>query len=376
MRRALFFVVGAVFTGAACEGAPQEEAPGGQPAPEVAELKTGPTQTIADVVKQINLVSDEKGEAQFVDDKLKNAWGMAFAPAGRIWVSAAETGFSQVYDPGGNPKLSVVIPPPPGGQPPAHPTGQVFNAGNSFKGDRFIFVTEDGIIAAWQPDFGTMAKIRVDRSGRPAIYKGVTIAKAHGRPRLYATDFHNNRVDVYDEFYRPVHLQDAFVDPELPAGYAPFNVLGDGKLVFVTYAKQDEDREDDVAGPGQGFVNVFDSDGQVHVRLITKGALNAPWGMAFAPSTAHDLSVKLLVGNFGDGRINVYRLSFDDFKLQATLEGALGDSAQHPLAIEGLWAIGFGPGGGQFDPLDLFFTAGPDDEEHGLFGKLVFPPQK
>jgi uncharacterized protein (TIGR03118 family) len=262
----------------------------------------------------------------------------------------------------------VAIPPAPGADPETNPTGQVFNPKMSaFGGDTFIFVTENGTIAGWQKAFGTTAKLRVDKSKVEAIYKGVALAQVNGRSRLLAADFHNARVDVYDERYRQVRHPGQFVDPTLPHGYAPFNIVVKGALVFVSYAKQDANAEDDVAGPGNGFVNVFDADGDARMRLISHGTLNSPWGMAFM-KPEDDFSVRMLVGNFGDGRINVYRLALDDdFRLKATPLGPLGDAPNHPLVIDGLWALVFQ------EADELYFTAGPEGETHGLFGKLVFP---
>jgi uncharacterized protein (TIGR03118 family) len=350
---------------AACEGPDT----GGAVSAESAELHSRPK--VIEVVKQVNLVSDQPGQAAKTDPNLVNAWGLAFNPAGGpFWVSSNGKGLSQVYDDDGNLLLSVAIPPAPGADPETNPTGQVFNGkASAFDGDAFIFVTENGTIAGWQKPFGTTAKLRVNRSGQEAIYKGVALSQVKGRSRLLAADFHNNRVDVFDEHYRPVHHKGQFTDPTLPAGYAPFNVVARGAFVFVTYAKQDDAAKDDVKGAGHGFIDVFDADGDVWMRLVSRGVLDSPWGMAFT-KPADDFSVEMLVGNFGDGRINVFRLAFDDdFRLSAKLQGTLGDAPGHPLTIDGLWALAFDPK----EADELYFTAGPDDENHGLFGRLVFP---
>jgi uncharacterized protein (TIGR03118 family) len=339
------------------------------------------TSRVVKLVQQENLVSDEPGKAPSIDPNLVNAWGLAFTPTGRAWVSSAERGLSQVYDAEGALALSVAIPPVPG-ETESNPTGQVFNRFvGTFEGDLFIFATENGTIAGWQPTDGTTAVLRVDNSKSDAIYKGVTMSQVNGVTRLFAADFHNRRIDVFDDRYQPVHMHPttgggAFVDPDLPANYAPFNLKAAGHLLFVTYAKQDEAGEDDVKGPGFGFVDVYDIETGSVLRLISRGALNAPWGMAMGTPEA-DLTVRLLVGNFGDGMINVYRLSLDqNFRLRADLEGVVGDAPDHPVVIDGLWAIEYGPGAGGANTTDLFFTAGPDDESHGLFGKLVpaMPP--
>jgi uncharacterized protein (TIGR03118 family) len=180
---------------------------------------------------------------------------------------------------------------------------------------------------------------------------------------------------VYDDQYHPMPAR-GFVDRGLPPSYAPFNVASFGPIVLVTYAEQDEDKEDDVKGAGHGFVDLFDVEGRFLERLISRGVLDSPWGVALAPSADDLLGFDLLVGNFGDGRINVYDLSFRGFGLRARLEGPLLDAGTgDPLAIDGLWAIAFGPDAGGFAAKDLFFTAGPEDEEHGLFGKLSFVTQ-
>ena len=384
------------MAGISCGGAGEEGSTAGGSAPtgECSTAGENPTATEDELstgkpvmtATQRNLVSDEEGVAKMMDPNLKNAWGLAFNPAGAAWVSATETGLSPVYDAAGNIRLTVTIPVPEGVKEVASPTGQVFNREkDDFKGDTFIFVTEQGTIAGWQPSNETMAVLRVDNSkGKDhAIYKGVAIANTRkgddqkgdwrkGDVRLIATDFHNSKIDVYDDNYRPIRLhKDAFRDEALPKGYAPFNVAVHDAMVLVTFALQDKDAEDDVAGPGNGFVDVFDLNGRLLDRLISRGELNAPWGLAMTPQVKHEPG-KLFVGNFGDGRINVYSLSSDKRKLDAKFMGPIVDQKRRPISIDGLWAIAYGPGAGGFNADELYFTAGPDDEEHGLFGKLVF----
>jgi uncharacterized protein (TIGR03118 family) len=324
------------------------------------------------VVERTDIVSDQPG-AEALDPTLVNAWGLAFNPLGFAWVSATESGISEVYDEEGNHVIpSVVIPVPEGAEGPSAPTGQAFNGdANAFGGDRFIFVTEEGTIAGWQRANGSLATLRVDNSASEAGYKGVTIANdMSGAARLFATNFHNASVDVFDAGYAPLTTSGGFVDADIPAGFAPFNVQElDGKLV-VTYAKQDEEGEDDVAGPGNGFVDLFDTDGSLIARLISQGELNAPWGIAMTPGDFGSIPHRLLVGNFGDGVINVYVLAGSGGHTQAMHEGTLVDSSGAVLAIDGLWALRFGPGAGGFETDDLYFTAGPDDETHGVFGEL------
>lgn len=383
-----FAALAIITVGISCGGPTGESAPESSPVidDELASNTGNPGVTAT----QVNLVSDQKRVAKMTDPNLKNAWGLAFNPVGFAWVSAAETGLSPVYDANGNLKLTVTIPVPEGVKETAAPTGQVFNdQTEDFNGDAFIFVTEQGTIAGWQVAYETMAMLRVDNSRDKAIYKGVTIANTRmvdgkkvdrkkGDARLYATDFHNNKVDVFDDNYRPIKQHsDAFRDRELPKGYAPFNVLAHDAIVLVTFALQDKEAEDDVAGPGNGFVDVFDLNGRLLGRLISGGELNAPWGLALTPQVKHEpgkdheLS-KLLVGNFGDGRINTYNLSMHGWKLDAKFAGPIADHKRRPISVDGLWAIAYGPGTGGFDANELYFTAGPEDEEHGLFGKLVF----
>jgi len=274
----------------------------------------------------------------------------------------------------------VTIPPPASGMPPSAPTGQVFNrqASSAFMGDLFIFATEDGTIAAWQKSDGVTAVLRADNSGSMAIYKGVTIASpltANGRVQLYAADFHNNKIDVWDDQYMPVTSLGSFTDPDLPAGFAPFNVRGVGPLLLVTYAKQDEAAEDDVKGPGNGFVDVFSAEGFFLQRLISGGHLNSPWAMLFAPDNDR-AAIDIAIGNFGDGMINVYNLSVQGLHVDARWEGALGDTSGKPLVIDGLWALVFGTGAGGFEADEIYFTAGPNDEENGLFGSLAFTGER
>lgn len=324
---------------------------------------------IVQLARRTDVVSNLPG-AEAQDPELRNAWGLAFSPRGAAWVSAAETGLSAVFGSEGQHLLpSVTIPPPRGGMPPSHPTGQVFNTdGNAFFGDRFIFVTEDGTIAGWQS--GARASLRVDDSTSEAIYKGVTIAKHASGLRLYAANFHAGTVDVYDANYQLVRSRNRFRDWDLPKGFAPFNVEQINGLLFVTYAKQDEDKEDDVKGPGNGFVNVFDPDGRLLTRLVSRGALNSPWGLALAPEGFGDLGGRLLVGNFGDGKINVYDLKMASWGIRAKHEGVLGTDERQPIVIDGLWALKFGVDAGGFSSTDLYFTAGPNDEENGIFGEL------
>jgi len=325
-----------------------------------------------DVYLEHRLTSDLPGLAEHRDTNLVNAWGISFSPMGPFWISDNGTGLATVYDafgepaPAGNP-IIVTIPPPGGGSPASAPTGQVYNSSSGFLLDGvnkaiFLFATEDGTISGWSPMVDAKnAKLMVDNSASGAIYKGLAISSTGF---LYATDFHNRKIDRWDASFTPVVNATAFQDATIPLDFAPFNIQNFGNLLYVTYAKQDADKEDDSAGPGNGFVDVFDLSGNFVRRLASEGTLNSPWGMAIAPSNFGQFSNALLVGNFGDGRINAFSLSDGAFL------GQMLEASGRPLVIEGLWALTFG-NGAQAGSLDiLYFTAGPDDESHGLFGEL------
>jgi uncharacterized protein (TIGR03118 family) len=324
---------------------------------------------------QENLVSDVPGLATFTDSDLVNPWGMAHSATSPWWISNAGTGVSTLYDAQGvkNPNRIVTIPPPPGGAPPSAPTGQVFNASPGFvlnNGTKasFLFATEGGTLAGWNNGLGNNAVTVVDNSGADASYKGLAIGNNGTADFLYAADFHNAKVDVFDTNFAPATLGGSFTDPNLPAGYAPFgiqNILGN---IYVTYALQDAAAADEVAGPGLGYVDEFDANGNLVRRFASAGSLNAPWGIALAPMDFGPFSGDLLVGNFGDGRINAFDPTTTAFL------GQLHDM-NGPLEIEGLWGIAFGNDGTAGLANVLYFTAGIDDEEHGLFGKVESVPE-
>ncbi|WP_243358496.1 TIGR03118 family protein [Fundidesulfovibrio terrae] len=310
---------------------------------------------------QVNLVSDIPGLAATTDPDLVNPWGVAFSPTSPFWVADNGTGLSTLYN-GKGVKQGLVVTIPSGAS--SAPTGAVFNASSGlFLGDRFLFATENGTIAGWQG--GTVAPIRVDNSGSGSVYKGLAIDGG----RIFATDFKNGRVDVFDSNYSPVSLPGGFTDPTLPAGYAPFGIRELSGDIFVTYAKVKFGTSDDEAGPGFGFVDKFDTNGNLLTRLVTDGALNSPWGMALAPAGFGSFGGDLLVGNFGDGRINAY-----DPVTGAFIDTLL-DKNGSPLVIDGLWSLDFGNGSQFFDPKKLYFTAGINGEGNGLFGNLQAVPE-
>ena len=310
------------------------------------------------------LVSDQAGVAAHTDPNLVNAWGLTASATSPWWVSDNGTDLSTLYRGDGTPQALVV-------HVAGGPTGTVFNVTGSFAlptGGRalFLFDSEDGKIRAWNGAQGTTAIVVKDRSTEGAIYKGLAIADTGSGPRLYAADFHNARVDVFDGSFGLV--PGGFVDPALPAGYAPFNGQAIGDRVFVAYAKQDEDAEDEVAGQGTGFVDSYDLAGKLLERVAQHGQLNAPWGLALAPDGFGRFAGDLLVGNFGDGQINAYEeLANGHFEHRGELRGSDGKR----LAIDGLWALRFGNGGNAGPTGTLFFTAGPDEESHGLFGSIT-----
>jgi len=314
-------------------------------------------------VTQTNLVADTAGyNAARIDTNLKNAWGMSANPSGPIWISTNHTGLSLVYDPTGQQlRAPVVIPAITAGEA-GSPTGQVFNNTPDFNGTKFIFASEDGIISEW--DAGNNAAIIADRSNFGAVYKGLTIANDGTSNFLYAANFKGGKVDVFDKQFTFV-ANKPFTDPDIPAGYGPFNIQRIGDSLYVTYAKlKGPDNEDDEAGPGNGYVDIFTPQGILVKRFASQGTLNSPWGIALAPAGFAANEPTILIGNFGDGKINV-------FNKAGQYLGQLQSNGK-AVAIGGLWAIDFlknnQPGGSPNDP--LYFTAGPNGEAHGLFGYL------
>ncbi len=319
------------------------------------------------------LVSDQPGEAAQLDPNLVNAWGLAAGPTSPWWVADNGTNRSTLYDGDGN-VIPLVV------KVTGAPTGTVFNGGTDFVVSHhrhsgpsvFIFSTEDGTIHGWNPAVpppgpSTRAYTVVDRSAEGAIYKGLAIASGASRDRLYATDFHNGRVDVFDGNFDLIERPGAFTDPALPAGFAPFGIQTIGTLVFVTYAKQDADAEDEIAGPGLGFVDMYSRRGDLLGRVASEGSLNAPWGLALPPADFGGFGGDLLIGNFGDGKINAFAPGASGtFEPQGALQRATGGD----LSVDGLWAIEFGNGGAAGPMNSLYFTAGPDEENHGLFGSI------
>ncbi|VVB93512.1 Plastocyanin [uncultured archaeon] len=329
----------------------------------------------ADRYNQVNLVSDVSGLAQITDPNLVNSWGIAHPPSGPWWVADNGMGVSTLYNgtgvpfPPGNP-LIVTIPPPAGGSGPSTPTGIVFNGGSDFevapgKPAAFIFVTEDGTISAWNRTVDSNnATLKVDNSPG-AVYKGATIAKKDNMNVLYVANFRGGTVDVFDTNFNKVTLAaGAFTDKRIPSGFAPFNVQNIEGKIFVSFAQQDAQKHDNTNGPGLGFVDIFDPDGKLLMRLKHGNWMDAPWGITLAPSDFGKFGEHLLVGNFGSGQIAAFDPENGNFN--GFLKGLDGK----PISIEGLWGLGFGNGANAGPVNNLFFAAGINDEQHGLFGAI------
>jgi uncharacterized protein (TIGR03118 family) len=320
--------------------------------------------------QQTNLVSDLPGVAAVTDPNLVNPWGLSRSATSFWWVSDNGMGLSTLYSgTGAKQSLVVTIPNAAGGTDPSAPTGTVFNGtATDFlvapgKSAHFLFSTEEGSIAGWNS--GTTAVIVVNNAGT-AVYKGLTLAQLNGANTLYAANFMGGTVDVFDREFHPVTLgADAFHDPMIPGNYAPFNVQAIGGSLYVTFAQKEAGSIDEVHGPGKGFVDVFSPSGVLEKRLRWGAWFNAPWGVAMAPADFGEFSNLILVGQFGSGKIAAFDPDSGEFR------GLMRSEHGRPLMIEGLWALSFGNGANAGPTNTLFFTAGIDDEAHGLFGTLT-----
>jgi uncharacterized protein (TIGR03118 family) len=347
-------------------------------------VAAGSAQAGFEELSQTNLVSDGFVPAAQTDPNLINPWGVSFGPGGPFWISDNNSGFSSIYAVNGNTVTVNAIPPVVIATPPAQtpgtaaPDGQVFVGGLGFNvtnpgngqtsGAAFLFATEDGTISGLS--FGvsdsTHSFLEVDNSqgGKGAVYKGLAVATSGGQTLLYAANFRSGEVEVYNTAFK---LVGTFTDPNVPKGYAPFNVqVLNGKL-YVTFALQDAAKHDDVAGLGHGFVDSFDlgASGVGMQRIASMGQLNSPWGLDLAPASFGALAGDLLVGNFGDGTISVFDKNTNAFL------GDLRDLSGHVIRIGDLWDLVNGGGGNDGIPGTLYFTAGILDENHGLFGSLT-----
>jgi uncharacterized protein (TIGR03118 family) len=327
----------------------------------------------------LNLTSDLAGVARHSDSNLINPWGIALASNGFFWINDNGTGVATTYKPNGvTNSLTVTIPPSASNAGAANPTGIVRNNTSVFKVTQnansqpssFIFVSEDGAISGWNSALDpTNAIIAVDNGASNAIYKGATLATVNpplsgaGPNVLYVTNFHAGKVEMYDGNFARLDTNLTFVDPTLPAGYAPFGIQTVNNHIYVSYALQDANAEDDVAGPGNGYIDVYTSTGAFVKRLVSNANLNSPWGMALGPSNFGGFNGGLFVGNFGDGKINVYNPT------TGVLLGTLKQIDGTPLQFDGLWALYFNT------TTHLVFTAGLGGESHGLYG-VIFVAQQ
>lgn len=335
---------------------------------------------------QHNLISDGFVPADHTHSNLVNAWGLVSGPTTPWWIANNGTGTTTLYNVATGTIVTDFTVPGAGGAQ-GNPTGLVFNGGTGFvvnngvgspAAARFIFASEDGTLSAFKgaPIVTVVPNAQAPAHG--AIYKGLAIDSATAGQFLYATDFHNGKVDIFDSSFHAVTIPGSFTDPNLPAGFAPFGIQNINGTIYVTYALQDEDREDDVAGPGNGYVDAYDTSGNLIRRVASAGELNSPWGLALAPENFGRFSGDLLVGNFGNGRIHAFDPAQLSFAGEFKAVGLLHSAAGKPIRIDGLWALQFGHGNSATSANGLtntlFFTAGPADEAHGLFGSLVNVP--
>ncbi|MDB5907576.1 MAG: hypothetical protein JWP34_1690 [Massilia sp.] len=320
-----------------------------------------------------SLVSDGTPAAPHTDSNLVNGWGVAFNPTGFVWVANNGSNTSTLYDGNGVPQ-TLIVATPPGTAGAASPTGIVFNGSQDFQvtqngitgASAFIFVGETGTVSGWSPTVNRLNAVTVvDGGANGPVYKGLAIGSYLGANYLYAADFRNNAIDVFNGSFGKVTLPGgAFRDPGLPAGYAPFGIQAIGDRIYVAYAQKAAAGTDEVKGAGLGRVSVFDTSGAYIRQLVMGGALNAPWGMAMAPANFGTFSNNLLVGNFGDGKINAYDPT------SGTLIGTLSRPDGTAITIDGLWGMAFGNGINAQPTNTLFFAAGPADEAHGLYGRI------
>jgi uncharacterized protein (TIGR03118 family) len=369
--KALLAVLGVVTCGmaiailASCGGGSSSSSSTNNPSPSVQSSFTATA-----------LVSDGAVAAAHTDANLKNPWGVAFNPKGFVWVADNGTNVATLYDGNGVPQ-SLVVTIPNGKNGTASPTGIVFNGTSSFAVTEngksgvaaFIFTGEGGTITAWAPTVGpTNAFVMYDDGAGGAVYKGLALAAMNGSNFLYATDFHNNKIDVFDSSFAKVAMPGGFKDPTLPAGFAPFGIQAIGSNLFVTYAMQDAAKHDDVAGAGLGVVDVYDTAGNLKQHFANGAPLNAPWGIAQAPASFGSMSGAILIGNFGDGTINAFNAS------SGQSMGPLDGSNGRPIIEPGLWGIAFGNDLSNQPSSTLFFAAGPNDEADGVYGRIDLNP--
>jgi uncharacterized protein (TIGR03118 family) len=320
---------------------------------------------------QVNLTSDIPGLAANTDPNLKNPWGISFSPASPFWISDQVTNVSTLYNGLGQIVPLVVTTPPTSGVP-LGPTGQVANTGTGFvlpngSPALFIFSTLAGTIDGWNGMSGTVATLFPGTAG--AVYTGLALANNGSGNFLYAANFGGGRIDVFNSAFGVTTLSGTFTDPNLPAGFVPYNIENIGGSLYVEYSRVDPVTHGAARGAGLGLVSVFDANGNFVKRLISNGPLNAPWGIAVAPSNFGDFSNSLLVGNFGDGDINAFNLSTGAFL------GTLQDSHGNPISNNSQWALKVRPSGPFVNPNGVYFTAGINNEANGLFGVIEVVPE-
>ncbi len=338
------------------------------------------------------LVSNKAGvvaTATTIDANLSNPWGVAVAPGLPFWIADNNSNLSTLYsgmgdnETGsitGSNEVGITIPASAAGVP-ANPTGQVYNGGGGFlistgagqQSALFMFDGEGGTIAAWATGSGANAVTAYDdgvtNGANHAVYKGLALGTVNGATFLYATDLHNNKVDVFDTtFAKPAAMQGKFIDPQIPAGFVPFGIATLNGQLYVSYTMQDAAKHDETTGPGLGYVDIFDFSGNFVSRFASAGVLNAPWGMAVAPAGFGSLAGDLLVGNFGDGKINVFA---PNGTAVATSMGPLTVTNGGTISIPGLWSLVFGNGDPDKPVTTLFYTAGFADQTDGVFGSIA-----
>jgi uncharacterized protein (TIGR03118 family) len=341
----------------------------------LAALLGGANPAAAQFYLQHNLVSDLPGVADLQDLSLVNSWGLVASSTSPFWVANNGTDTSTLYNTSGPvAKVPISALPCQCVMVPGDPTGVVFNGSStSFHlpgggpAARFIFDAEDGSISGWAG--GTSATVIIPPSDK--VYKGLAIVSTVGGDFLYATDFHDGKVDVYNSSFVLQATPGAFTDRNIPKGYAPFGISNIDGIIYVTYALQDSVAHDDVPGVGHGYINAFTTDGTLIRRVASKGTLNSPWGLALAPSAFGKFSGELLVGNFGNGLIQAFDLQSLRGNDESIFRGLLHSASGPLLKIDGLWALSFGNDHAAGPSTTLFFTSGPQGESHGIFGSLV-----
>jgi uncharacterized protein (TIGR03118 family) len=316
------------------------------------------------------LVGDSANiQAENIDPDLVNPWGIAMSPTGFAWVSDNGTGLSTIYD-GNGIKQGLVVTIPGVGGAAGTPDGILYNASTDFKvtengksgAAAFIFSSEDGNISGWSPSVDQANAIIAYQNPNAGVYKGIAMASTSSGNRLYATDFHNAHVDVFDASFNPISVPGNFVDPVLPKGFAPFGIANIGGMLYVTFTKQDAAKHDDV--PGRGVVDIFDTDGNLMRRGAAQAGLSSPWGVAMAPSDFGHYSNRLLVSNFGSGQISAYDPKTGHFL------GYVRNTDGTKFKVPGLWGISFGNDSWNQPHNALLWSAGPDHEAHGAYGRL------